>query len=315
MVKFLKKSIAIILTFVMLLSAMNVAVFAVGESVPEEYESIGLGITEVNILEGGELAWFEFIPETDGRYVFYSDTWYGYTRGYLFTSSMTQLAQSIDDHDFEIAYELVAGEKYYLATGLQNEYETSTYNIGVRLSPIQSISFKPVVFYETDSYESTDGEGNKYNRYSWYNYMEYTVTMTNGEEIENSSLSFYYDRWYEFAYEDEQSAAKQWTVGNTYNVYLTVDGYTATLPVSIQESPIASIDIDSYEIIEHTNGVYNRDYNPDTDEYGEEYYDYAYWVNGDFKYTINFKDGTSVEGTGHGFEYNGEHYGLSVRYE
>ncbi len=71
----------------------------------------------VTTTQSGQLIYYEFIPKITGEYRFYSkgsiDTF-----GYLYNSSKTQLISDDDDGDgnnFYIAYNLTAGQKYYIA--------------------------------------------------------------------------------------------------------------------------------------------------------------------------------------------------------
>ena len=320
MKKFLKKSVAIILTMAMLFSILNVAVFAsenVAAKTLGNYKILPMGSTIADITTEGGLDWFEFVPETSGKYVFESETYDVYTRAYLYDSSMGLIAQSEGDSEksgkYKIITELNAGDTYYLAVGLVND-ELCSFSILTRLSPINSVGFSDVVFYETDAYKHTDIDGVEYKRYNWYYRLDYTVGMENGEAIQGSGIDFWYnDRWYSFDYEDPQTAENPWTPGNTYPVYLTVDGCTSVLNVTIKESPVASIDIDSYDIIEHTKGLYTTDYDYENDIETDKYYHYSYWCDESLKFTINFKDGSSTQATGNGFEYNGQYHGISYK--
>ena len=73
-------------------------------------------LTDVNIETEGDIAYFIFIPEVDGIYYFYSDS-DSDTYGYLYDLEMNLLSSCDDyeDNNFVVEYELIAGQKYYIA--------------------------------------------------------------------------------------------------------------------------------------------------------------------------------------------------------
>jgi len=68
--------------------------------------------------KSGQMIYYEFVPKFTGEYRFYS-IGYNDTIGYLYNSYKNQIAYNDDDKDgynFQITYELTAGNTYYIAT-------------------------------------------------------------------------------------------------------------------------------------------------------------------------------------------------------
>ena len=78
---------------------------------------LALGEYKTVTLQNSEVAYFKFIPETDGTYYFYSNV----SRdcyGYVYDSNMNQLISDDDggyNANFKISYDFEAGQVYYLA--------------------------------------------------------------------------------------------------------------------------------------------------------------------------------------------------------
>lgn len=84
----LKRTVSVILAFLMIMGMIPLSVLAASE----DYEQIRLGETKsANILYAGKQAIFKFIPDEDGYYSFFSsgddDTY-----GYIYDENMRQLA-------------------------------------------------------------------------------------------------------------------------------------------------------------------------------------------------------------------------------
>ena len=84
-----------------------------------------------------DLDYFRFTPTTSDRYEIKSlgttDVW-----GYLYNSSRIQLIENddYDDVQFQIIYNLIAGETYYLkVSGSGTQYNTGPYSIQVNVMP------------------------------------------------------------------------------------------------------------------------------------------------------------------------------------
>ena len=85
-------------------------------SVEETAVLLTVGESVIGNLESGETAIFEFTPETDGAYVFESES-DNYMYGILYDSNGNELAYNDDGGEggnFSIEKFLTAGENYYL---------------------------------------------------------------------------------------------------------------------------------------------------------------------------------------------------------
>ena len=114
----------------------------------------GVAVTTV-IAEEGEEKWFQFTPEKSGTYTFAS-LGKSDTRGALYTDPAgTPVAENDDDdsssRNFQIDYDLTAGETYYLKAGMCYEYITGSFQVQVSWKnyAIDTISFVPktTVYY------------------------------------------------------------------------------------------------------------------------------------------------------------------------
>ncbi len=188
----------------------------------------------------------------------------------------------------------------------------STASIEIIDSPIDHIEIKPVSMIEGngyyDEYWPEEEEGSReYCCYDWWNYLEYTVTMDNGDTVKGQGTCFEYDGMsFDINFRDDQSYYNQWVCGNTYAGEIYVNGYSTSVLVEIVEDPIDWIEVHPASILKDTHGYTRYDHN-----LGVEYY--VYDLSQIFTYTVYFKDGTSARGNGYGFEYDGTHY--SVNYE
>ncbi|MBR3968748.1 MAG: leucine-rich repeat protein [Clostridia bacterium] len=317
MKKFLKKSVAIILTLAMLFS-LNVSVFATDNDALVDYQELYVGGESAYAYVSGmtDSDWFKFTPETDGKYVFESETIDIWTTAILYDDPNNDpIAHSNGgffggEGAFKIVADLTAGETYYLEVGVGSDFST-TFPVSVRLSPISDVQFETIELYETDSTKITDSEGNEYYHYNWSDKLNYYVTMEDGDLIQDSNLEFWYiDRWYKFEYTDfDQGAHNQWQVGATYSTEFTVDGVTSNLYVHINESPIESISVEPVNLYENYGGDYCEGWDDETQS-NKEYYRYNWWDR--LRYTITMKDGQVISGTGCGFNYNDEYHSFEL---
>ncbi len=125
----------------------------------------------------------------------------------------------------------------------------------------------------------------------------YTVTMKDGAVIRGAGTGMYYnDVWYPFNYRSEQSSDEgmQWTVGNTYSFNVNVMGYRTTVPVTIVETPVASVTIKPITMAE---GEGEERYWWDDEQQESVYYNCYDWMPY-AEYTVTLKDGTVFSGTG-----------------
>ena len=96
----------------------------------------GSAEAEAIIQNGGDWAWFKFIPEEAGICVFESCI-DGDTAGYLFAADReTQLAYNEDrdeDRNFRITYELEADTVYFFVARFEDNYDTGSIPVSLRM--------------------------------------------------------------------------------------------------------------------------------------------------------------------------------------
>ncbi len=121
------KLLSIFLTVIILISVLNVGIFAASYTPIAEGEII----TASASVNYGKLA-LEFIPEETGAYAFYSMGEYD-TCGYIFDSEMNMICQNDDytDLNFYAVCSMTAGEKYYLRSELYSNDGEGEYYVTV----------------------------------------------------------------------------------------------------------------------------------------------------------------------------------------
>lgn len=172
---------------------------------------------------------------------------------------------------------------------------------------VVDIEIEPITMVEYTGGYYTNENNTKYYYYEPEYLMEYVVTLSDGTVIEDYSYYFEYnDEHYYLDTVTNQSYKKQWKAGNTYTMKVSIDNITVDVPVTIAESPIATIDIKPISIHEGSNGYLNTEYGDDMETPIGEYYYYEpeYLL----EYVITFKDGTEIEDYSYSFEYNDETY-------
>lgn len=188
----------------------------------------------------------------------------------------------------------------------------TTTDVSIIENPVASIEFTPVnpieyientngqlyhdengdehYYYYTPSFEIgdvlkvtyKDGRVFEYSYIGWVDDSDDYFESSDGVRIDADDINRYNDQY-----------SNHWTIGS--DNYITVEYLAATysVPVTITENPIASIEfipVNPVEYIENTNGYFQHDSN------GEEYFDYytPSFEIGDIL-RINNKDGTIEE--------------------
>ena len=278
------------------------------------------------IENGGDIASFTFIPPETGEYTFrsYSDD---DTRGYIYDEDGSCLASDDDgagDGNFLITEMLEAGVTYKLQTRYHNNEYTGSYEVKVyKYVPrfVESVEFSTVEIpvWKYSNFGYNDPESGKYFYWKHYNYLpSYTVYFTDGTSETGKSQYIYDDRGsYYIEFFDDQAYDNQWDVGeHTIEVAIPELGIEDTFTVSIKESPVASVEVPSLQIIENANGYYKSDsvYDEDGDYIGETP-EYFYYYTPTLPYNetvIHFKDGSSITGTA--FYWNNEYFSVDYTF-
>ena len=313
----LKKATAIALAIVMMFSTVVAGNMVQAEDVSAqntEYTPITIGQTQlVSITEGGQSAYFSFTPEESGVYIFqsssidqnYCDT---YATLYKVTANGNERLASDDDgagnRNFMLSYSYVAGETYILEARALSSSFVGNFNVILIEPPIESIVVQPISIIEKmNGYYANQGTENEFFYYYWDEYIEYTITMKNGDIVEGKGNSFEYNgEYYYFNWTNDQYS-NHWEVNHTYTPTIRVMGYETQVQVSIVETPVQSVEIQPISIIERTNGYFNEEGT------AGEYFYYT-WNEYIRDFTVTMKNGDVVKGEYSSFEYNGKQYSL-----
>ncbi len=317
----INRILSLTLVLAMLLSMASIGISPTAVHAAEEPDNVVLtpdNPVEAVISEGGQIAYFTFTPDADGVYLFSSES-DGDTLATLYDSDMNELAVDDDsgvNNDFSLAYNMTAGTVYIYAARFYNDDVTGSFTVTLIRSPLARIDVKPVSIIEMsdgswNSIWNDEGEiTGEYFYYYWENQLEFTLTFHDGTVVNSSGSSFEYNGiWHNAVCESDQSGTNPWTVGNTYTAKLTVMGVTAEVPVTITPSPVESITFDPVSVVAYSTGYWTTGYNPETGNYDLDFF-YYNWTDC-LTYTITFTDGTTMQCSGGGFEYNGKWQSVS----
>ncbi len=181
-------------------------------------------------------------------------------------------------------------------------------------NPVVSISVSDVAIIEgtcgyfTDEYDENGEVTSQYYHYSNYA-TPFVATLIDGTTVDSNEWGGIelYDMGYSLDVSDNQ-AEEHWSVGDNIATG-SLFGITDDFTVAITETPIESIVCEDVEIIENTNGYYTNGYNPETDSWDLEYYNYNVYCNG----KVTMKDGTIIElENDSSIEFNGEWYQIEL---
>ena len=195
------------------------------------------------------------------------------------------------------------GNTYNASLSLMN-YTVDT-SITITEPMVSSIVIEPISIMEKAKGGMQEDGGKEYFHYDLSKSLSYTVYLRNGNVLTGTTTYSDYvyipdidnpnsSTGYQFRLSDSQSADTPWLPGNTYTATISMMGVSVDVPVTITETPIASISVDPLMMEENINGNWNW-YN------GQEYYRY-YWYN-HLTYTVTMKDGTTIDVTGRTFYY------------
>lgn len=216
------------------------------------------------------------------------------------------------------------GNTYIMTISTMGEYSlgvSTNVQVTVAEAPsLESLEFTPVsILKETCGYWAGYYENDNYTEYYYYDShtllqkTTYTATFGDGTVISGSGDYFYYNGVRcSFGYNDgSQGYDNQWIADNTYAITVSVLGKTAQVPVTIEATPLASLEFTPLFIEAETCGYWSS--HIDVNNQWFEYYYYDSWtLRGKINYTATFKDGTVITGRAdEGFYYNGQWYNIS----
>ena len=303
----------------MLSSTMSVMIFAIEPpSETTSYSELVLGEKQrVRISKGGAMAYYTFTPVEDGTYRFATSPYSNSnldTHGYLFNSDFELIAENDNSGNFDnfiLDYKLSAGETYYIGAKINDDYVLGNFYLTVsEIAAVVDVKVEPITMLEkTDGVRQKHEEGalyDEYYHYYWNNELRYTVTFDDGLVVEGDDIHFFDENGNLFEIEcvDDQGYYSQWTSGNTYEGLIYVSGNEYSVPVTIAETPVESIDINPITIAKESKGAWHYEYTED----GEEIAYYLYNWDSNLTFTINLKDGTQIYCDEGYIEYNDEVY-------
>ena len=318
----IKKGLAFLLAATVLIAALPIA--ALAEYTLPEIESIV--VEDVSLIENtGGFETTDYNPET-GEYESYY--WYFIGNNLRFKIEFKN-GDIINDSGSGFWYN---GEWFGFDVnddqGLQNQWGLGEHKATVSVmgvsteitvtiieTPVEKIEIKDVSIIEKSSgNETTDynyetEEYETYYRYYLNDKLNYTITLKNGDILNGSGGSFWYNgEWFGFDVNGDQGPQNEWGIGE-HKATVSVMGVSTEITVTIEEIPIEKIEIKDVHLIENADGYKDTGYNSETGEY-ESYYRYYY--NNKLSYTITLKNGDIINGSGGSFEYNGNWYYFSI---
>ena len=270
---------------------------------------------EINLIENDNGHWeYKWNEETGES----EDYFYYYLPSLNYTVKLNDGPEQISNADGEIYY----NGTYYnidisqyntpLKPG-KNEVEfkilgySGTVTINVNETPIKNVEFPEITLRENENghWEYSDGNGTPETFFMYDLHLyDYTVTMQDGSVL-------YPDAWGNLEYNNSRYSVSV----NQYNNHLlpgrnevpfNLLGYNGTVVINVDSSPVESVVVDDLHIIENFNGYWFSRYNPDTDQYDRCF---SYNLPA-YKYSINFKNGVTVNSVNGTVYYDGGYYNM-----
>ena len=202
-----------------------------------------------------------------------------------------------------------AGNKYTLTASFMGH--SQIVDVSILSTPFKSIEIEPISIMPGTNNSISIKYNSETERFDLCNYfyyperiMEYTITLFDDSTITGVGEEFEYNgESYQFEVETDQ-LENPWEAGNDYTMEVSALGYSTTVPVTIEECPIESVEVQPIVIYEGTEGEYKS-----YDEWGEEVPEYYYYEPENLiEYTVTFKNGEKDYCTGNYLEYNDNYY-------
>lgn len=182
---------------------------------------------------------------------------------------------------------------------------SAPYTVSIQKHPIASMTATDGVMYEhLSGYYQTAENGEKWFCYQPVEPSSVTVTMTDGESFSgtiseimlfvqgklnegkpNSTVAYTWS----MGFAGQQDYENQFTVGNSYEVLMTVAGKKVSYQVELRADPIANITAEDTAVYAYSRGSYQK-----TDS-GETWY--CYYALEPSEVTVTTTDGRSYSGT------------------
>ena len=303
--KRIKKTIAIVLSVLMVLLMLPLSVFAANPTV----ESILIEFPRALIekFDGNNGYYYDFETLTEHEFFVYSYDIAQITINYKDGTTLSGNVFEIFDATGEMVF-YTDDQDYFNQWGVGTHKATAefmgvetNFEVEIVASPVESISVtSPVQVIEnyhggyTYYYNEETGEYDL--SYFHYGYPDTQVTITykDGTTLSGDYWEIYEatGQWVE--YSDDQSYDNQWGVG-AHKATAKFYGVETDFKIEVIETPVESISVEVPRALkEGVDGYIGYGYNEETDDFDLEYFKYEY----DFAImTVKFKDGTNLTGT------------------
>lgn len=232
--------------------------------------------------------YFEFTPESDGYYAFYSHQRYAFTYGVLYDSMWNELDEDDDSGNgssFYLSYYLEKGKTYYYLSHAQ--MATPDYSYTVSLKPCEVICDINILSYpeRMTCYEGYEEEMFEMNGLS----VEFVYT-------DGSTVKWDYPQY--DSYDNELEGTTVYTglsqdENGKYFAYICADYAYEQFYLDIVECPVESIEVVSHSKIECYENMTGFRYTDSENK--EQWFVYYYQLPSDLVMRVNYKDGTHKE--------------------
>lgn len=301
-----KKTVAMLLSVLMLFMQLPMGVLAIGAEVEEVEPVTVLTLGESVTVKGETL--YSFTPEESGVYRMYSSGSCD-SLATLFDENMIEIARNDDgghDLNFELNYLMTAGTTYYLRAGAYSD-NVFTYTLTVEESEYESIEIVSVPTAEIMEYDYAIGYWmsvyngqivDRYFQYNPYEALREAVIRVNYKDGHSEEIPYCDENGMETGVSWEWDFYKNpWKVGEDNHYYITYHGMRALANATVLESPVSKIEVvsmDIPELVEYdtTYGYWSNIYMGML-ELEEKYFTYEPPVDPtSVEFKVTYKDGT-----------------------
>ena len=265
--------------------------------------------TSVRVSDINQKVYFSFTPSESGIYMMQADMNTMVDIRLLDADgnvlSMGNSGNYLGD-DTIVYNTLTAGQTYYFAVNYSYEWDTpDTIHVVLTQSSLVDLQFEPISLIEnTNGYEEESGYF--YEPNFFLSDFQFTATFRDGSVITKDGAGFVYNGQYYGIWGTTDQYSNPWTVGNTYTMDVSCMGLTFQVPVSIEPSPVVSLDIAPITVIENTRGTESTYWDQET-QTEIPFYQYVEWqLMHETNFTLTLSDGTVIQSNTHTYEYNGE---------
>ena len=301
-----KKTVAMLLSVLMLFMQLPMGVLAIGAEVEEVEPVTVLTLGESVTVKGETL--YSFTPEESGVYRMYSSGSCD-SIATLFDENMIEIARNDDgghDVNFELNYLMTAGTTYYLRAGAYSD-NVFTYTLTVEESEYESIEIVSVPTAEIMEYDYAIGYWmsvyngqivDRYFQYNPYEALREAVIRVNYKDGHSEEIPYCDENGMETGVSWEWDFYKNpWKVGEDNHYYITYHGMRALANATVLESPVSKIEVvsmDIPELVEYdtTYGYWSNGY-MGMIEVEEKYFTYEPPIDPtSVEFKVTYKDGT-----------------------